>query len=119
MEKTTYNYLIFHIEKLINVKSIIEIRHIRVLRKSKVNKEISIYNLLFLSNDFVGFKKSGIRENTLNYFIIRTANEFYVCGLENIFEDNGLITEKVVKFQKVNKFTSAILSSKYDRIVYP
>jgi hypothetical protein len=119
MEKTTFNYLIFHIEKLINVRTINEIRHIRVLRKSKVNKEISIFKLLFLSNDFVGFKKSGIREDTLNYFIIKTANELYVCGLENTFEDNGLKTEKVIKFQKVNKFISAILSSKYDRIVYP
>lgn len=119
MEKTTYYYLIFHIEKLINMKDIQEIRHIKILRKPKANKEISIVKLLLLSNDFVGFKKNGIREETLNYFIIKTVNDFFVCGLENTFENNGLKTEKVIKFQKINKFISAILSSKYDRIVYP
>jgi hypothetical protein len=118
MEKTTYNYLIFHIEKLINVKTIKEIRHIRVLRKSEENEEISIFKLLFLNNDFVGFKKSGIKEDTLDYFIIKTVNEFYLCGFETTFLDNGLKTEKVIKFQKINKFISTILSSKYNRIVY-
>lgn len=118
MKNTTYDFIIFHIKEKVNVKNIIEIRHVKVLKKNKLRAAQSAYKLIFMSNDFVEFKESGLKESILEYYIIKTHKKVYLIGFELDFLNNGLKQEKIIKFHEINKFHSFLLSSKFDQIIY-
>ncbi|WP_395052090.1 hypothetical protein [Flavobacterium sp.] len=116
-----YEFLKFNYDKMPSITEIDEIRFVKVLKSCKL-KYIKIpFFLIFLENDWIDFSSDGIREDSIDFYSVKTKypNKVFVIGILIEYFKNGTKNEKLVYVNSINSLYFKLLISKYNSFWNP